>query len=406
MSKARTAAVAALCLAAILGRAAAQDARGPDLLSFAQGAVPVSVSSAPADLKVGMEHAVAAIDGDPAGYTAMLKPAAEGDVIEIVFALPAPTRFDGFFIPNVFETPSPSQTFVRTVEVAGASLSAEGPFVPLASGQLAIHETDGDVTALTLAADAPEVRWVRLRLSGGIDVQTERSFLSFSEIIGVGAQQEAPLAETFDGVFSGRGVKLELAQDGAVVSGCYDGESRLSGTVQGAVLRALGESPAGIPSQFILVAAGDGAIRGLRSTNGAPFKPYDGAASTKPATCLAPEPPKLGCGAIVHGIGFDFDSDRIRPGSQPLIGDLYAGLSAAGDVTISIIGHSSSEGAADYNRDLSLRRAQSVVAALVALGLDADRISADGLGEDAPIASNDDEAGRSLNRRVEVRCAG
>jgi OOP family OmpA-OmpF porin len=216
----------------------------------------------------------------------------------------------------VFETPSPSQTFVRAVEVAGASLSAEGPFVPLASGELAIHETDGDVTALTLAADAPEVRWVRLRLSGGIDVQTERSFLSFSEIIGVGAQQEAPMAETFDGVFSGRGVKLELAQDGAVVSGCYDGESRLSGTVQGAVLRALGESPAGIPSQFILVAAGDGAIRGLRSTNGAPFKPYDGAASTKPATCLAPEPPKLGCGAIVHGIGFDFDSDRITAG-QP-----------------------------------------------------------------------------------------
>jgi len=53
---------------------------------------------------------------------------------------------------------------------------------------------------------------------------------------------------------------------------------------------------------------------------------------------------------------------------------------------------------------LSERRAAAVVAALVQRDVAAPRLSAVGRGEAAPIASNDDEAGRSLNRRVEVRC--
>ncbi|CAN0602472.1 unnamed protein product, partial [Ectocarpus sp. 12 AP-2014] len=86
--------------------------------------------------------------------------------------------------------------------------------------------------------------------------------------------------------------------------------------------------------------------------------------------------------------------------------DLYAGLAGEGAAQIQIIGHSSSEGADDYNRDLSQRRAASVADALVARGLDVGRTAAVGKGEDEPIASNDDEAGRSLNRRVEISCSG
>lgn len=85
---------------------------------------------------------------------------------------------------------------------------------------------------------------------------------------------------------------------------------------------------------------------------------------------------------------------------------MFESLSAETSANITIIGHSSSEGADDYNRDLSQRRAASVVAALASRGLEAGRMSADGRGEDEPIASNDDEAGRSLNRRVEVMCSG
>jgi len=382
----------------------ADEPPAPDLMSFAQGALPVFISSGDTDLRIGMDQAIAAIDGDGKGYVATRKPATTADVVEMTYSLPALTRFERFAVPNVLETPSPSQTFFRKVEVLGSSESADGPFVLLAQGELQRHEEAGQVSELTLSANQPEVRWVRLRLQDGIDVQKDSSFFEFSELIANGQQQDPELSDGFSGVWRGRGVKLELAQDGATVTGCYDGNSMLAGTVQGNVLRALGNDPAGVPSQFILLAAQDGAIRGLRSTNGAPFKPYDGDPSDTAPSCLAPEPPKLGCGSIIHGIGFDFDSDVIRPASRTIIADLYEGLRQEDGTGIQIVGHSSSEGAEDYNRDLSQRRAQSVVAALVALGIDPALISASGRGEDDPIADNDVEAGRSLNRRVEVQC--
>ena len=356
--------------------------------------------------RVGPEHAVSAIDGSPDGFIAMRKPAPENGVVEFLYALPAPTMFDGFSVPNIKETPSPSQTFFRDIEIFGSSEGPDGPFQVLAGATLTTHTEDGQVTELTMQPDAPKVGWLRLRLQGGISIEAEKSFFEFSELVGTGAQDDAPLSDGFRGVFSGRGVKLELEQDGATVIGCYDNNAMLKGTVQGNVLRALGENPSGIQSQFILIAADDGSIRGLRSTNGAPFKPYDGEASNKAPRCLAPEAPSLGCGSIVHGVQFDFDSDAIRPSSETVLADLFDGLAQEDAKSILIVGHSSSEGAEDYNRDLSQRRAQSVVRALVALGLDASKISASGRGEDDPIASNNDEAGRSLNRRVEIQCSG
>lgn len=384
--------------------ALSQETRSPDLMSFANGTLPVAATNTGNDLRVGIEHAVLAIDGNATGYIAHRKPAEENDVVEFLYVLPGMTRFDGFAVPNVQETPSPSQTFFKNVEVLGSAAGPETDFVSLASAVLQTHPEKGQLSHLKLAPDQPEVGWVKLRLSGGIDIQRDKSFLEFSELFGTGTQQEPLLSDKFSGVWKGRGVKLELEQSGAIVSGCYDGNSRLEGTIQGNVLRALGQDPAGVPSQFILIATADGDIRGLRSANGAPFRQYDGDRTSTGASCLGQEEPVLGCGSIIHGIGFDYDSDVIRPSSELVISDLFQGLSATDAQGIQIVGHSSSEGAADYNRDLSQRRAQSVVAALVALGLDAGRISASGRGEDDPIASNDDEAGRSLNRRVEVRC--
>jgi outer membrane protein OmpA-like peptidoglycan-associated protein len=325
--------------------------------------------------------------------------------VAITFALPAPTRFDRLAVPNVAETPSPLQTFFRDIAVFGATDPA-GPWTLLAQGRLTPHETRGEQSELTLTADRPEVTLVQVQLRDGMDVQRDATFFEFSEIIGNGTQQAAPLATGFSGVWKGRGVDIELAQQGATVSGCYDKLSPLSGTVEGNVLRAIGTSEAGIASQFILVTDETGALRGLRSTNGAPFKLYDGEVSGAGPRCTAPEPPRLGCGAIVHGIGFDFDSDVLRPSSAPVLEALHAGLSGETAAQIRIVGHSSSEGAADYNLDLSQRRAASVVRALVAMGLPASRLSASGRGEEVPIASNADEAGRSLNRRVEIECAG
>jgi outer membrane protein OmpA-like peptidoglycan-associated protein len=69
---------------------------------------------------------------------------------------------------------------------------------------------------------------------------------------------------------------------------------------------------------------------------------------------------------------------------------------------IRIEGHTDATGPSETNLRLSQERADSVMAALVSLGVDAGRMKAVGMGEDFPIASNDDEAGRSSNRRVDV----
>ena len=379
-----------------------QEETATDLMTFAQGVLPVSVTSP--DLRSDFEHAIKVIDGNPGGFIATPRPGSVEDVVEMVFVLPAPTQFTRLAVPNIRETPSPSQTFFRQIEVLGSTTGPDADFVTIATGTLAVTDTPDVAAELDLVDGAPSVRWVKVRFWDGTEVLADQSFFEFSELIGEGTQEIAPLSDRFTGIWDGRGVELELEQNGPVVTGCYDGEGLLNGTVDGIVMRAVGETDAGIASQFIGIVDDDGAFRGLRSTNGAPFRPYDGMAADGARACTTPAAPALGCGSIVHGIGFDFDSDVIRADSAGLIAALYDGLTQEGATRIEIVGHSSSEGDDGYNLDLSERRAASVAAALVALGLPGDSLSASGRGEEEPIASNDDEAGRSLNRRVEVRC--
>ena len=72
-----------------------------------------------------------------------------------------------------------------------------------------------------------------------------------------------------------------------------------------------------------------------------------------------------------------------------------------------MVGHTDDQGSEEYNRGLSERRAQAVVAALIAgFGIAPDRLSPAGAGMSRPVASNDTEDGRALNRRVELEAMG
>lgn len=77
-------------------------------------------------------------------------------------------------------------------------------------------------------------------------------------------------------------------------------------------------------------------------------------------------------------------------------------LQSEPDKKIRIEGHTDSTGSTETNLRLSQQRADAVLTALVNLGVDADRITTVGMGEDFPIASNDTAEGRSRNRRVDV----
>jgi outer membrane protein OmpA-like peptidoglycan-associated protein len=71
-------------------------------------------------------------------------------------------------------------------------------------------------------------------------------------------------------------------------------------------------------------------------------------------------------------------------------------------LSIIVEGHTDSRGSIQLNEQLSQHRAQAVTDALNSRGISADRVKAEGVGSDYPVASNRTPAGRQLNRRVEV----
>ena len=102
------------------------------------------------------------------------------------------------------------------------------------------------------------------------------------------------------------------------------------------------------------------------------------------------------------GLLFDFDSDVIKPTAAANLQELARSLNKFGNSNILIVGHTDSQGDDAYNMSLSQRRANSASAYLQSQGVPSTRISTSGRGEAEPVASNDTEAGRSQNRRVEV----
>lgn len=105
---------------------------------------------------------------------------------------------------------------------------------------------------------------------------------------------------------------------------------------------------------------------------------------------------------VIPGIYFDTAKATLRPDSIPALEALLAVLEARPDTRFVIEGHTDSQGDDAYNQKLSEDRAASVVAWLVARGVDAARLTPQGFGESRPVAENTSETGRQLNRRVEV----
>lgn len=101
-------------------------------------------------------------------------------------------------------------------------------------------------------------------------------------------------------------------------------------------------------------------------------------------------------------IRFDFDSDRLRPEAARQIAEIAGALSEAilKERRILIEGHTDATGAAEYNQDLSERRAAAVRAALIARGVDPTMLTIAAYGEAQPIGDNANPVGQALNRRV------
>ncbi len=105
---------------------------------------------------------------------------------------------------------------------------------------------------------------------------------------------------------------------------------------------------------------------------------------------------------FASGLLYDFDSDVVRADAGQNLRALAASLEKYPNTDLLIVGHTDAVGTSDYNQALSERRATAAANYLEAQGVAAGRLRAVGRGETEPIAGNDTEAGRQLNRRVEI----
>lgn len=105
----------------------------------------------------------------------------------------------------------------------------------------------------------------------------------------------------------------------------------------------------------------------------------------------------------LYGILFDTNKSEIKPESDPTLKQLIDYLNTNPQVNIFVVGHTDNTGDLDSNDKLSKDRASAVVNYLVLTGkISADRITAKGVGPLCPVSTNQNEQGRSLNRRVEI----
>ncbi len=105
----------------------------------------------------------------------------------------------------------------------------------------------------------------------------------------------------------------------------------------------------------------------------------------------------------IYGILFDFDKAEIKPESRPQLEEMAKLMKARSGLKVFIVGHTDNQGKLEYNAALSQRRAEAVAAALARdFGVASSRMTAKGLANFAPVASNATEEGRARNRRVEM----
>jgi outer membrane protein OmpA-like peptidoglycan-associated protein len=99
---------------------------------------------------------------------------------------------------------------------------------------------------------------------------------------------------------------------------------------------------------------------------------------------------------------FDFDAYVVKPEGKSNLERLTRNLLRVGIDRMRLDGHTDNTGAADYNKQLSLRRAQAVADVAMAAGMPAANVQVRGLGATRPVADNGTAAGRAENRRVAI----
>ena len=183
----------------------------------------------------------------------------------------------------------------------------------------------------------------------------------------------------------------------AIAASVYFGRSRqqAAGTLESAQVVAEPAAQHTATGVSAIVLPGGEAIRLMENSFNAAFARYLGSSDADLKRVFAFD--------IVE---FETGSSLLTPVSRTHVEDLRKILVAYPEVTIKLIGHTDATGSDDENLALSIRRAEAARNVLVREGIAADRITSEGRGATQPIAPNDTEEGRALNRRLELIVTG
>ncbi|MCP4316211.1 MAG: OmpA family protein [Hyphomicrobiales bacterium] len=200
---------------------------------------------------------------------------------------------------------------------------------------------------------------------------------------------------------------------GALLAACtttdpYTGQPQISRTAGGAALGAaagagLGLLAGGNDRRNALIGAGIGALAGGAVGNYMDRQQAElraqlqgtGVSVTRNGNSLVLNMPS--------NVTFATDQSQIDPGFYSTLNSVAIVLNKYNQSLIDVYGFTDSTGSAQYNLDLSQRRAQSISSYLSAQGIDRRRMYVVGFGQERPVATNASAAGRAQNRRVEIQ---
>ncbi len=187
----------------------------------------------------------------------------------------------------------------------------------------------------------------------------------------------------------------------------YTGEERATRTTQGAAIGAgvgavIGAITGGDRLERAAIGAGVGALSGAAIGN---YMDRQEAELRSQLAGTGVTVTRRGEDIILNmpgNVTFDFDSASLRSEFYDVLNSVVIVLDEYEKTVLVVDGHTDSTGSRSYNMELSRRRADSVGDYLIAQGVEPVRLATYGYGPEYPIASNDTEAGREANRRVEL----
>lgn len=199
---------------------------------------------------------------------------------------------------------------------------------------------------------------------------------------------------------------VTLLAAGAVMAGCAtpQGNQTAVGTGAGAALGAGLGALIGDSSRAAAIGAGIGAVAG--GVAGYNWNRITGQINQSGASNMGIDVAEQPDGSlkvnVPSTVSFDTDSYTLKPQLRPVLDTVAQSLNENPQLRAKVVGHTDSTGQAAYNQTLSENRARSVVNYLARQGVASTRLSAEGRGQNDPIADNGSAAGRAENRRVEI----